>query len=79
MEYNTHNTTKRQLERIGHITHIHEAAVKSDKIDEMLNMFYKKVYAVAKLTGIQLSTLLIADYTEDQYNESPKTPTHKAP
>ncbi len=79
MEYNTHNTTKRQLERIGHITHIHEAAVKSEKIDEMLNIFYKKVYAVAKLNGIQLSTLLIADHTGEEYNGNIKPPMHKTP
>lgn len=47
----------KEIQRIAYITHIHEAAAKSEQINEMLTLFYKKVCAVAKLNGIQFSTL----------------------
>ncbi|HPH99922.1 MAG TPA: hypothetical protein PK772_06320 [Chitinophagaceae bacterium] len=47
----------KEIQRIAYITHIHEAAAKSDQINKMLILFYKKVYAVAAFNGIQFSTL----------------------
>lgn len=61
--------TQEQLERIAYITHIHEAAAKSEQINEMLTLFYKKVCAVAKLNGIQLSTLQIP-HVDGSYTHS---------
>ena len=70
MEYTTHNMTQEQLQRIAYITHIHEAAAKSKEINEMLIMFYRTVCTIAKLHGIQLSTLQIPHQTEEDKSNS---------
>lgn len=45
------------LQRVAHITHIHEAAAKSPEINVMLTGFYEEVCKVAKVKGIELSIL----------------------
>jgi len=67
--------TQEQTQRIAYITHIHEAAAKSAQINEMLTLFYTKVCAVAKLNGIQLSTLQIP-HTGESYTSSCTTAKH---
>lgn len=67
--------TQEQTQRIAYITHIHEAAAKSAQINEMLTLFYTKVCAVAKLNGIQLSTLQIP-HTGESYTPSCTTEKH---
>lgn len=65
----------RQIERLSYMAHIYEAADKSKEIDNMLTLFYKKICAVAKLNGIQLSTLRLPQYSckDEDVDQTDKT------
>jgi len=48
-------THEEEVERLICITHIHEAAIKDQEINQMLLSFYDKVCEVAKEKGIRVS------------------------
>jgi hypothetical protein len=49
--------SEEEIERLICITHIHEAAIKDEEINQMLLSFYDKVCEVAKDKGIRFSII----------------------